>query len=115
MFGFRGPYEAAVDGDRELAAGADVDALAEGAAGATANCAGRSNGGVCDGAETLRHGEVRDDQVVGARNRHRLRGAARRRRRGLCRGAAGSPGRRAGSGGAGVRRADLAQADLEHR
>lgn len=107
--------EAAVNGDGELAAGADVDALAEGPAGAAADGARRGDGGVCDGAEALRHGEVRDDQVVGASHSHRLRGAASRRRGGLRRRAAGRPSRRARGGGPGVRRADLAQAYLEHR
>lgn len=107
--------EAAVDGDGEFAAGADVDALPERAAGAASDGARGRGGGGRDGAEALRDGEVRYDQVVGARNGDRLRDAAAQRRSHPRRGGGATRGCRAGGGGAGVRRADLAQANLQHR
>jgi hypothetical protein len=66
-----------------------VHALTEGPAGASSDGPRGGGGGVRDGAEGLRHGEVRDDQVVGASHGYGLRQAAQRRRRGLRLGPAG--------------------------
>lgn len=107
--------EAAVDGDGELAAGADVDALPERATGATADGARGGGSGGRDGTEALRDGEVRDHQVVGACHGDGFRDAATQRRSRPHRGGGTGGGCRAGGGSAGVRRANLAQADLQHR
>jgi len=115
MLGFRSPYEAAVDGDGELAAGADVDTLPERASGAAPDGARGGGGRGRDGAEALRDGEVRNHKVIGARHGDRLRDATAQRRSRPRGGGGAARGCRAGDGGAGVRRADLAQADLQHR
>lgn len=64
--------QAPVDGDREVAADAEVDALPELAAGLAAD--GLHDGGGGGGPEALRHREVGEDEVVGAGDRHGLRG-----------------------------------------
>lgn len=64
--------QASIDGDRKVAADAEVDALAELAARLAAH--GPRERGGSGGPEALRHREVGEDEMVGTSDRHGLHG-----------------------------------------